>query len=231
MVKKRGTFMNFPSVRMILGSRSSRRLALLEQIVPAERIAVCPPRSAEEVGFEGLGAWAEIEARLLQIAREKCADVLQQVAEPSAKTPPERTLVLTADTVIVAGEWDRPVVLGQPPEHNWRDTARMWFEDYLLGKTHRAASAVCLANLAGRQSERVAVSEVTFSADADGLLEWYLDTGEPRGKAGGYGLQGAGSVFVSKVKGSLSNVIGLPLRDVLEMLEELGVPSSQSLET
>ena len=149
--------------------------------------------------------------------------MLEQVADRPKDKSAERTLVLTADTVIVAGERDRLLVLGQPPEPDWRDAVRRWFEDYLLGKTHRAATAVCLADSAGNPRERVAVSEVTFSADAEGLLEWYLDTGEPRGKAGGYGIQGAGSVFVSEVQGSLSNVIGLPLRDVLEMLADLGL--------
>ncbi len=213
--------MDFSHINIMLGSRSPRRLGLLGEIVPAERISVCPPRTAEEAGFEGLSTWAEIEARLLHIAREKCEDVLAQLAGQPTKESAERILVLTADTVIVAGEKDRPLVLGQPPEPDWRDTVRMWFEEYLLGKTHRAASAVCLADLPGNRRERVAVSEVTFSADASGILEWYLDTGEPQGKAGGYGIQGAGSVFVSELKGSLSNVIGLPLRDVLEMLEEL----------
>ena len=221
---KPGAFMNFSAIKIILGSRSAQRLALLEQIVPAERITVCPPRTVEEAGFEGLANWAEIETRLLQIAREKCADVVGQVLHQQTEKSAGKTFVLTADTVIVAGEADRLLVLGQPPEPHWRDAVRGWFENHHLGKTHRAASAVCLADLAGNQCERVAVSEVTFSAAAAGLLEWYLDTGEPRGKAGGYGIQGAGSVFVSEVKGSLSNVIGLPLRDVLEMFEELRLP-------
>jgi septum formation protein len=57
------------------------------------------------------------------------------------------------------------------------------------------------------------------------LLKWYLTTGEPLGKAGGYGIQGAADVFVQKVEGSLSNVIGLPLRETRAALRELGVLS------
>ena len=57
--------------------------------------------------------------------------------------------------------------------------------------------------------------------DADTLLDWYLTTGESRGKAGGYAIQGAASVFVTQVEGSLSNVVGLPLEETLAMLGEL----------
>lgn len=210
--------MNSLPVQIVLGSRSAQRLALLRQLVPEDRIIICPPRSSEEQGFAGLQTWGDIETRLRSIAREKCIDVVQQ-----CQGSQENCLVLTADTTIVADAEDGPIVLGQPPEPNWRETAKAWFENYLLGKTHRAATAVCLANLAGERSERVAVSEVTFSANAGHLLDWYLDTGEPRGKAGGYGIQGAGSMFVSALKGSLSNVIGLPLKEVWEMFEELPV--------
>ncbi|HXY34093.1 MAG TPA: Maf family protein, partial [Planctomycetaceae bacterium] len=65
---------------------------------------------------------------------------------------------------------------------------------------------------------RVVTSRVTFVEDVDRWLDWYLSTEEPRGKAGGYALQGAGSIFIAKVEGSLSNVVGLPLAELLEML-------------
>ena len=66
-------------------------------------------------------------------------------------------------------------------------------------------------------------SEVTFAADGGPFLDWYLSTGEPRGKAGGYALQGAGGLFVERVDGSPSNVVGLPLRETWELLREAGV--------
>ncbi|MCA9070534.1 MAG: Maf family protein [Planctomycetaceae bacterium] len=205
-------------VPIVLGSRSAQRLALLRQLIPEDRITVCPPRSSDEQEFDGLRTWEEIETRLQDIAREKCTDVVEQCQGRG-----ENCLVLTADTTIVANGKDHAIVLGQPPEPDWRETAKFWFENYLLGKTHRAATAVCLSELSGKRIERVAVSEVTFSSNAGHLLEWYLDTEEPRGKAGGYGIQGAGSVFVTELKGSLSNVIGLPLKEIWEMFEELQV--------
>jgi septum formation protein len=189
----------------------------LRQLLPADQITVCPPGSAWEQGLAGLETWSEILLRLQKIARKKCTDVWDQCRD---QEPADSTAILTADTVIVASDGPRQIVLGQPPEDNWRETVRSWFQNYLLGKTHRAATAVSMANMAGEFRDRVSVSEVTFCDDPGDLLEWYLDTKEPLGKAGGYGIQGAGSLFVTELKGSLSNVIGLPLREVREMLEE-----------
>jgi septum formation protein len=206
--------------QIVLGSRSPQRLALLRQIVPEEQIAVRPPRKAEEQGFAGLETWSEIESRLLDVARGKCADVVEQCRGQNRSSASKEICILTADTVIVAEDGGRQIVLGQPPEPDWRQTVRRWFENHLLGKTHRAATAVCLASLTGERRERVVVSEVTFHAGSADLLQWYLNTEEPRGKAGGYGIQGAGSLFVSDLKGSFTNVVGLPLLEIWEMLRE-----------
>ena len=70
---------------------------------------------------------------------------------------------------------------------------------------------------------RTCRTEVTFRDDAEALLDWYIATEESRGKAGGYAIQGAGSVFVTHVAGSLSNVIGLPLELTVEMLHDFGL--------
>jgi septum formation protein len=56
--------------------------------------------------------------------------------------------------------------------------------------------------------------------DVEPWLDWYIATGEPQGKAGGYAVQGAGSVFVTKIEGSYSNVVGLPLEETLALLRE-----------
>ena len=66
-------------------------------------------------------------------------------------------------------------------------------------------------------------TEVSFIDDVESRLEWYIETEEPRGKAGGYAIQGAGSIFISRVAGSLSNVIGLPLEALLDVFEELQI--------
>jgi septum formation protein len=216
--------MERPLERIVLGSRSPRRLELLSLIVPRERIEVRPPRLSDEAGFAGFNTQPEIEARLAEIARAKNADVREPL-DPAG--PP----VLTADTVIVGQADDGTLaVLGQPPQdESWRQAVRHWFRRYYFGRTHAALTAVCLTTPAGRCAELVVRSSVTFCAADEDLLEWYLSTQEPRGKAGGYALQGAGGVFVERVNGSLSNVVGLPLREVREMLEAAGIEIALSL--
>jgi septum formation protein len=68
----------------------------------------------------------------------------------------------------------------------------------------------------------VVTSHITFVALNSHLIEWYVATGEPWGKAGAYAVQGAGGVLVKDVQGSLSNVVGLPLREVADMLHLKG---------
>jgi septum formation protein len=218
--------MNPVPLQCVLGSRSPRRLELLQKIVPAESILVLPPRSTEESGFEDLHEVSAIQKRMQDIARSKCEDVLNQLREREEERDDSVIpVVITADTTIIVTEKDgRLSVLGQPPDdRNWQEVVKYWFREYYAGKTHRAVTALCVATQTGRLIERVATSEVTFHSHVDHRLDWYLETGEPSGKAGGYAIQGAGSIFVSRVAGSLSNVIGLPLEELMEIFEELEI--------
>ncbi len=156
---------------------------------------------------------------MLQIARTKCADVCDQIRESKSDGQP---IVITADTVVVVGPADGVLqVLGQPPDGpTWAEVVRRWFEEEYAGRTHVVATAFCVAEPEGRMVDRIVRSSVSFHGDVKRWLDWYLATGEPRGKAGGYAVQGAGSIFVSRIDGSLSNVIGLPLRELLEVLTD-----------
>jgi septum formation protein len=223
--------MTAPALRLVLGSRSPRRLELLRLIVPPQSIEVVPPGSSQEAGFESARDWAAIEATLLEIARAKCRDVVERLRlrASAGKAGPARTVVIAADTIVVVGGRDAsPVVLGQPPAGEaGRATVRGWFTDYYAGKTHAVATGLCVAEPgSGRTFQRVVTSAVTFRDDVEAWLDWYLETGEPFGKAGGYALQGAGSLFVTRVDGSLSNVVGLPLGELAEILRELGALTS-----
>ncbi len=201
---------------IVLGSRSPRRKELLSLLVPSERIQILPPSDPDEPGFEGLRDEAAIIDQLQQIARMKNQNVR---ARPEC---PREALVLTADTTIVAGSPGDYTVLGQPPTtSDWRATVREWFHRHYFGQTHRAMTAVVLSHPDGRQVEQVAETRVTMRAADAALLDWYLATDEPLGKAGGYALQGAGSVFIERVDGSLSNVVGLPIEAVQGMLRQL----------
>ena len=208
--------------QLILGSRSPRRRELLELLVSPESIDVRPPSSSDELGFAGLSSWLDIAQRLQQIAREKNEDVLAQLSPSN-----DSQLVLTADTTIVATDADGCYrVLGQPPDDDsWREVVRRWFCDFYAGRSHIAATSVCLTDPhTGRRLERIVQSQVWFRDDVEPLLDWYLATGEPLGKAGGYALQGLASVFVTRVEGSITNVVGLPLEALVELLPQLGWP-------
>src|SRR5262245_30800170 len=209
---------------IVLASRSPRRRELLRLIVPDDRISVVPPRDAAEPGFDGLHDLTAIEQRLTAIARLKAADVADQLARKNSAGPAS-AVIIAADTTIVAAGTDSVLhVLGQPPEDGlWKATVQHWFRDYYAGRTHRALTALCVHAPSRRIVERLVSTEVTMTADVESRLEWYIETGEPRGKAGGYAIQGAGSVFIARVAGSLSNVIGLPLEDLMDVFEELQI--------
>jgi len=208
----------------VLASRSPRRRELLGLLVPADRIAVLPPRDATEPGFDGLHELATIERRLAEIARRKAASVADQTA---AKNAPDagRKVIIAADTTIVAAAADGTLhVLGQPPEtDSWKEVVRRWFREYYAGRTHRALTALCVHGPRGEIVERIVSTEVSIIDDVESRLEWYIETEEPRGKAGGYAIQGAGSIFISRVSGSLSNVVGLPLETLLDVFKELQI--------
>lgn len=212
-------------IPVVLASRSPRRLELLRLIVPESQIEIRPPRSTVEEGFDGLVDLPAIRQRLAAIARKKGIDVQTHLEKSrttdSADNPP---VIIAADTAIVVPHGSGlPIVLGQPPaDDSWPQVVRDWFVSYYAGRTHLVLTALSVFTPAGRIVERIVTSEVTIRPDVECFLEWYLTTGEPRGKAGGYAIQGAGSIFVTNVAGSLSNVVGLPLEAVWEILNEPG---------
>ena len=184
-----------PAPPLVLASSSPRRAALLALLGVAFRVEV---PSVDETPLAGEPA-RDYVARL---AREKAADVLAP-----------GTLVLGADTAI---ELDGAIV-GKPADDNdVRTTLRR-----LAGRTHLVHTGVALLRFVGGEVVVTADGETTavrFAAVTDKDIEWSLGTGEPRGKAGSYALQGVGSVFVTEVVGSTSNVIGLPLKAVRRLL-------------
>ncbi|MBS0265156.1 MAG: Maf family protein [Planctomycetes bacterium] len=212
--------------QFVLGSRSPRRRDLLSLIVPVEHILVRPPRDPAELEFDGLTSAVAIEARLIEIAQAKFADVQDQLSEARPESnQSRRCVVIAADTTIVVPQRDGSLhVIGQPPaDDSWKTVVRGWFQAQFAGRTHAAVTSLHVGIVGGPVVRRLVRTEVEFIADVDRYLEWYLNTGEPIGKAGGYALQGAGSVFISKVTGSLSNVIGLPLEALWDCFSELQI--------
>ncbi|TRX76221.1 Maf family protein [Pseudomonas mangiferae] len=122
--------------------------------------------------------------------------------------------VLGADTAVVLDGR----ILGKP-----RDRADgLAMLQALSGRTHDVLTAVAVAG-EGRCVARVVRSRVSFRALRPGEAEAYWDTGEPRDKAGGYGIQGLAAVFVLGLEGSYSAVVGLPLCETAELLADFGI--------
>ena len=136
-------------------------------------------------------------------------------ARAVAATRPGRW-VLGADTIVtIDGE-----LLGKPAT---RDEARCMIRK-LSGRAHTVITAFTLFNSEQAEPIRRAVSsQVLFKEIPEDELEWYVATDEPYDKAGGYAVQGKAAVLVSEVHGSWTNVVGLPLCEVVEALKELGL--------
>ncbi len=184
-------------IALVLASASPRRRDLLAGLGVTFEVV---PSSVPEVPRPGESP----EAFAVRVAREKATQV--------ARRRPE-CYVLGADTVVIVG--DR--LLGKPQDR--RDARRMLQE--LSGRTHRVVTAVALVHPMTEIEEVLVESEVTFRCLSAQELERYLDTGEGIDKAGGYAVQGLASAFVVRVRGSYSNVVGLPVDEVAALLRRL----------
>lgn len=148
-----------------------------------------------------------------RVAREKAgAGLLKVVAVPNA-------VVLGADTeVVLDDEAGIAQVLGKPRD----DADAVAMLRRLSGRTHRVVTALSLVS-ASREMQAVSISEVTFAELRDADIAAYVAGGEPRGKAGGYAIQGAAQAFISHLSGSYSGVMGLPLYETAKLLRAFGV--------
>ncbi len=178
---------------LILASRSPQRQAILQQI--GVRFAVRPA----DVDELDAGPPEEV---VLENAYRKAI----RVAQGTGPTDPP---VLGVDTVVSFGS----LIYGQPRDES--DAAAMLRA--LGGERHRVLSGVCVID-AGRVRSAAAVTEVQFGPIDEVRLRWYLATGEWRGRAGGYAIQGAGAALVQSIEGDYLNIVGLPVSTLLELL-------------
>ena len=131
--------------------------------------------------------------------------------------PPKQVIpwILGADTVVAAGG----KIYGKPKDHQ----EAIEFLEALQNRTHQVITALALYN--GRthsMSVRTAATKVTFAPMSKEEIEWYVDTGDWHGAAGGYRIQGMASCFVTKIEGTNSCVVGLPIFELYDMLKEQG---------
>lgn len=158
---------------------------------------------------------------MLQTAIQKGIDVYTKCIETSLASIPDPALVLSADTVVVTNAGQ---ILEKP--HNEKDHIRMlkMLRDQRVHKCYTAVVALAPrddARYPGYNTETtVEETKVIFAADvSDELIEAYVKTREGVDKAGGYGLQGMGSLLVERIEGAADNVVGLPLRATLGLIE------------
>ena len=191
----------YPSRMLHLASQSPRRRDLLAQLgIPFGVLDVDVPerREPEEPP----------EAYVSRVAREKAgAGLLAVVGSPGA-------VVLGADTEVILG--DR--VYGKPVDAD--DAARMLAS--LAGRTHRVVSTVWAVS-AGREQHATSVSEVEFAPMDERQIAGYLATGEWRGKAGAYAIQGRAAAWIPRLAGSHSGVMGLPMHETACLLRAFGL--------
>lgn len=186
--------------QLFLASRSPRRRELLTQI---------------GVAFEVLSSDVP-EARQ---AGETPADYVERLAQSKAQSVfdavPGPAIVLGADTVVCsAGQ-----VLEKPRDQD----AGQQMLSMLSNTWHQVLTAVRLIGPDGSRGI-VCTTQVKFGNISPAMASAYWQTGEPRDKAGGYGIQGYGAVFVEHISGSYSNVVGLPLFETSKLLQQAGLP-------
>lgn len=179
---------------LVLASRSPRRIELLGRLGIDPRVE---PADIDESPLLGENPVAYVE----RLALAKALTVHERLPE---------NIVLAADTTIdIDGD-----ILGQPVDE--ADARRMLRR--LSARTHRVHTGVAVCRADGFRESLVVTALVTLHPVTDEALEWYLETGEWQGKAGSYAIQGLGGTLVAEYRGSLTGIIGLPLRETAQLL-------------
>ena len=193
-------------------------------MVGANALRILPPLSSAEADFHDVHDDEGFESRLMEIVLDKYDDVCQQAtaSENSETNNNSMPYIVVADTIVIAtNDQHQKRVLGQPDPDNWQAEVREWMQNWLAGRTHEVWTGVVVSK-GDLQRSFIVKSSVTFCPMSDSMIEWYISTSESLGKAGGYAIQAHAAAFVSQFSGSLTTIIGLPLLEVVEALQDLG---------
>ncbi|KAA0971699.1 Maf-like protein [Aureimonas fodinaquatilis] len=192
-------------LHLVLASASPRRLALLQQVgVEPERLL---PAELDETP-ERAEHPRSLAKRLSRGKAETAGRMLQTLGDTAGR------YVLAADTVVAVG---RRIIPKAELIEEAHDNLRI-----LSGRTHRVYTGICLLTPSGKLRQRLVETRVRFKRLTRDDIDRYLASGEWRGKAGGYAIQGRAGGFVVRMIGSYSNVVGLPLYETLTLLEGEG---------
>lgn len=190
-----------------LASQSPRRRQLLEQLGVAYELLLPEPHEdaeALEVVLPREAPLAYVK-RVTQLKLDAALARQQRLGLPNAP-------VLCSDTTVALGR----VILGKPEDA--ADAARML--TLLAGKTHRVLTAVAVG-LADARLLALSISKVSFAPMTAAQVKAYVDTGEPMGKAGAYGVQGRVAAHIARINGSYTGIMGLPLFETAQLLRTL----------
>lgn len=183
---------------MILASKSPRRFELLKQL--GLDFEVIPSKIEEDI-IPGESP----KEHVIRLADTKALDVGNQYPDD---------WVIGADTIVYVDG----VILGKPT--NRKEAIKML--RMISGKEHRVLTGISVRHYKKEKGECEAVETAVKVKTLSPIeMEWYVNTGEPFDKAGGYGIQGIGSFMIESINGSYTNVVGLPLCELVEMLVRL----------
>ena len=188
---------------IVLASASPRRRELLEMFA-AQNLVICPAKGEEKVP-----AGATPGETVEDLARAKARELAA-----ARRGESEDDVIIGADTIV----WHCDRIYGKP--HSREEAAEMLRS--LSGETHEVYTGVCVLHGEEELCEHERTF-VTFRKMSEREIEAYIDTGEPMDKAGAYGAQGIGSLFVTGIEGDFFNVMGLPVCLLGQMLKKTGV--------
>lgn len=190
------------SSRLILASKSPRRSELLRQVGIEFEVV---PSGVKEGFVQGESP----QEHVIRLAEAKARDV--------GSGYPDRW-VIAADTIVCING----LILGKP--NNRQEALEML--RCLSGQEHWVLTGFAVCHLAKGKADKESVqTAVKMKNLTPEEMEWYVQTGEPFDKAGGYAIQGIGSFMIESIRGSYTNVVGLPLCELIQMLDRLGAIS------
>lgn len=190
-----------PAPRLVLASSSPRRLALLELIG-------LRPDAVEAADIDETPLRKELPRQLARRLPPAKARVVKE------RCPSD--FILAADTVVAVGR-------RMLPKTETTDEARYCLE-LLSGRAHDVLTGVAVLAPDGREGFRLNETRVDFKRLSNQEIEGYIASGEWKGKAGGYAIQGRCGAFITSISGSYPSVMGLPLYESVSLLEGLGYP-------
>ena len=192
--------------QLVLASASPRRLALLRQI--GFEPAALLPADLDELPKKGESP----RSLAVRLADEKAAAAARVM---HARPDLTGSVLIAADTVVSVG---RRIL----PKCDLADEAEQCLR-LLSGRAHRVHTGLCLINAKGQSRRKIVETRVRFKRLTSIEMADYIESGEWRGKAGGYAIQGRAGAFVIKLIGSYSSVVGLPLYETMNLLSSEGL--------